>query len=135
MTTLMVIMNSIYSSLRWVMGVHNVKPIKGFLPLPCNSIPRKKESSSSHSLSLSLSLSQFSYLIPSSILYIKVRYILSLLLWFTLYLSLFYNKEIIIINISPLNLFTSIMLCSVSKKVLEKEKNMIFSYKKKIKLN
>ena len=39
-----------------------------------------KESSSSHSLSLILSLSQFSYLIPSSILYIKVKYILSLLL-------------------------------------------------------
>ena len=32
------------------------------------------------SLSLFLSLSQFSYLIPSSILYIKIRYILSLLL-------------------------------------------------------
>ena len=37
------------------------------------------------SLSLFLSLSQFSSLIPSSILYIKVRYVLSLLLWFALY--------------------------------------------------
>ena len=43
------------------------------------------------SLSLFLSLSQFSSLIPSSILYIKVRYILSVLFWFALYLSLFYN--------------------------------------------
>ena len=54
----------------------------------------RKKSSSSHFffLSLFLSLSQFSSFISSSILYIKVRYILSLLLWFALYLSLFYNK-------------------------------------------
>ena len=42
-------------------------------------------------LYLFLSFSQLSYLISSSLLYIKVRYIPSLLLWFALYLSLFYN--------------------------------------------
>ena len=59
-----------------------MKPIKGFLPPHVRASREKEESSSSHSLSLSLflSLSQFSSLIPSSILYIKVRYILSLLL-------------------------------------------------------
>ena len=57
-----------------------MKPIKDFLPPHVRASREKEESSSSHSLSLSLSLSQFSYLIPSSILYIKVRYILYLLL-------------------------------------------------------
>ena len=58
---------------------------KRLLTPPCKSIPRKERKlflsfSLSLSLSLFLSLSQFSYLIPSSILYIKERYILSLLL-------------------------------------------------------
>ena len=60
---------------------------------------RKLFLSFSLSLSLFLSLSQFSSLIPSSILYIKARYISSLLFWFTLYLSLFYNNLLLFIII------------------------------------
>ena len=75
-----------------VNGSHLKNLQKGF-PFPVIYISRKrKKFSSSHSLCFSFSqLSQFSSLISSSLLYIKVRYISSLLLWFALYLSLFYN--------------------------------------------
>ena len=68
---------------------------KRLLTPPCKSISKKRKKTLPLILSLSLflSLSQFSSLIFSSTLYIKVRYILSLLLWFALYLSLFYNKN------------------------------------------
>ena len=41
------------------MGVHIMKPIKGFLPSHVKASREKKENSSSHSLSLSLSLHFF----------------------------------------------------------------------------
>ena len=69
MTTLMVTMNSIYSSLRWVMGVHIMKPIKDFLHPMWEHPEKRKKSSSSHSLSLSFSFT-FSILFFDSFFHI-----------------------------------------------------------------
>ena len=73
-------MNSIYSSLRWVMGVHMVKPIKGFLhPM---EHPEKKSS-----LFLSFSL-LFSF-----------SFILSILLFFDFFLPFIYTIKVIYIHL------------------------------------
>ena len=71
-----------------------MKPIKGFLPLPCNSIPRKKESSSSHSLSLSFT---FSILLFDSFFHIiyqsKIYFISTTLIYIIFVLVLQHNNN------------------------------------------